>query len=139
MMLSFILFTFLISILAFFSEEFIAIFMRINAIPGMSLILPMTVASVLVIEFEVFIFWTMAHLQHMLMQFSYFLSEYLWFLPFHRLWIFVCFSAFCSIIPFLVWDYYYQKKHRRTYRHRYPLICILWILFVILMLLPPLY
>ncbi len=126
------------SIVVFFSEEFISLFKKMLAIPGVKLLLPLVIASLFVEMYESWGLWVLARCQAALHQVIYLLSR---LVPFETGSVSLMRIVYLFIIASLpVWCFLLKSRlqGRRYPVHpfTYHLGLVLWVMAVILLSVP---
>ncbi|MGL5741121.1 MAG: hypothetical protein ACRCXC_00490 [Legionella sp.] len=122
------------SIVVFFSDDFIKLFKNLFAIKGVSLFLPLFVASWLIYSFYLWFLWAVFYLRDDLHEALTFLTG---IMPFQRgaesVALIVMLSVL-SIVPVVILDIISRKKTYKGYRFPYTTSSIVLILCVFLLI-----
>jgi len=112
MIVTLTLLVFCSSIIAFFSQEFLRMFKKLFSIPGVKLLLPLAVASLLIEMHEDFGFWVLTWGQ---LQLHRIINALAGLLPFETgsvLLVRIVFLFCLAILPVLVYRFGVKKKGR---------------------------
>lgn len=121
------------SIVVFFSQEFGNFFKKIFAVPGMKLLLPLILASAVVVDYNNWILWGLLLFKAFLHRFSTMLASWM---PFHTgadIVANVLILAGFSILPVLAINFWVKKKTYRSFQYAYLTSTIIWLLVALLL------
>jgi hypothetical protein len=134
MMLTIAILVLVSSIFAFFADEFGRMFKKIYAVPGVKLLLPLLVASWLILFYEAFGLWLLLRTQKALYELTHLVAAVLPFESNALIFTHVLFLSCLGILPVL----FFRWKARRKTSYlatpkTYWLGLILWIIAAILL------
>lgn len=128
MLFTLALIIFVTAIICFFSQEFARTFKRIFEIPGAKLLLPLAIASWLVLEFDYWLLWALYYTGDIFRNILIFTQHYLpakeWIKSLNQI---ILLSLF-SILPVITLDYYYRYKTYHGLKYPYLISGILWLI-----------
>lgn len=127
------------SIVVFFSKEFTDLFKKIVAIPGMKLLLPLLLATTLIVNFEPWIYMLLTHIQGFLRALSAKLTSWM---PFQRGANYLANSLVLmsfTFLPVLSLQYWIKRKTYRSFSYIGLTITILWLFLAVLLSISPKY
>lgn len=121
------------SIAVMFSQEIGNFFKKIFAIPGMKLLLPLIVVSLLVVYYEPWVFWGLLHIKTILHTMAATLANWL---PFEAAALFlanVIILMGLSILPVLAINIWIKRKSFESFRYSFLTTTIIWIVVAVLL------
>ncbi len=120
---------FFAAIMTFFSQEFIRTFKKIMDIKGAKLILPLLVASWLVLNYDYWALWVVYYYREILHGCVRMLA---YIIPFKQISFYIAdilVLTIISIVPVFCYDFFvYRKKNYKPYPHSYLVITIIWLI-----------
>lgn len=122
------------AIVVFFSQEFGNAFKKLFAIRGMKLLLPLILATGLIVDYEHWVLWGLLHLQAILQGF---VTLFAGWLPFQKgadsiAKILILFVS--SILPVFAINVWLKKKTYHSFKHAYVISALIWLLVAILLI-----
>lgn len=133
MLLTVAMVVFFSSIILFFSDEFGRFFKKIFAIPGVTLFVPLLLASAFIVHFEAWILWGLLYIKFLMHVLINFLASLLPFAQSARIAaiIIVYFFTAGSLWTYYLW---HNKRYAKPYTSSWLAFLTLWSFIVILYL-----
>lgn len=124
----------IVASIAFFSQEIHKILKKIFAIRGMPLFLPLTLASIIVYEFQPLAVTLLHFLSNHLLQFYYLIIKLLPSSAYTDSLACIIVLTLVSIVPVFILQWYAYKKTQKAYPHPYLVSTLIWIISVLLLI-----
>ncbi len=122
------------TIAVFFSQEFVAGFKKIFAIPGMKLLLPITLATMLIVYYEAWVLWSLLGAKNTLNSSATVLASSLPFQQHADLIANILLLLILPVLPLVARVLSSKKKPIHDLRPYYVTIGILWFLVLALLI-----
>ncbi len=121
------------SIFVFFSKEFGNLIKRVFAIPGMKLFLPLILATIVVVNFDSWVFIALAKTQSFLLRVTTTLTNWL---PFQHGASYIADTLLLtglSILPVIAIRWRVKRKSYRPFQYSYLTSTVIWLIVIVLL------